>query len=206
MIVDRRVLPHLDWACIAAIVALMAIGLASIYSAKWDFVHQAPGREFWKQLYAVGIGLVVFVICLVIDYRSLTQRSLIFYGGLVALLLYVTFFGAKRNGSVRWITLGSFDFQPSEFARVVVALVLAAYLAGAQRLSKSLREILIGGVFLAVPLLLILRQPDLGTAVTLVPVLLGMAFVGGMRMKWLGIAALTAPLLAWPAYKFVLTD
>lgn len=206
MIVDRRVLPHLDWACIGAIVALMAIGLASIYSAKWDFVQQAPGREFWKQLYAVGIGLVVFVICLVVDYRSLTQRSLFFYGGLVALLIYVMFFGVVRNGSRRWIPLAFFDFQPSEFARVVVALVLAAYLSGAQRLSKSLREILIGGVFLAVPLLLILRQPDLGTAVTLVPVLLGMAFVGGMRMKWLGIAALTALLMAWPAYKFVLTD
>ncbi|MBP6715847.1 MAG: rod shape-determining protein RodA [Acidobacteria bacterium] len=206
MIVDRRILPHLDWACIGAILALMGIGLAVIFSAKWDFVHQAPGREFWKQLYAIGIGLVVFAVCLTVDYRSLTQRSLFLYAGLILLLLYVTFFGAVRNNSRRWIPLGSFDFQPSEFARVVVALVLATYFAGVQRLSKSFREIAIGAAFLAVPLLLILKQPDLGTAVTLVPVFLGMAFLGGMRLKWLGIAALVALVLAWPAYRFVLTD
>ena len=206
MIVDRRILPHLDWACIAALLALIALGLASIYSAKWDLVHQTPGREFWKQLYAVGISLVVFVVFLLIDYRSLTQRSLFFYGGLIALLVGVMFFGAIRNGSRRWIPLPYFDFQPSEFARIVVAMVLAAYFAGAQRLSKSFREIAIGAAFLAVPVLLILRQPDLGTAVTLVPVFLGMAFLGGMRTIWLVIAGLVALVLAWPTCRFVLSD
>lgn len=206
MIVERRILPHLDWAFIAAMVALMAIGLASIYSAKWDFVHQAPGREFWKQLYAVGIGMGVFVVCLLVDYRSLTQRSLIIYGALIVLLLYVAFFGVVRNGSRRWIPLGGLDFQPSEFARVAVAMVLAAYFAGAQRLSRSMREIAIGGLFLAVPLLLIMRQPDFGTAVTLVPVFLGMAFIGGMRMKWLVVAATVALLMSPLVYKFALKD
>ncbi len=206
MIVDRRILPHLDWAFVAALIALMAIGLASIYSAKWDFVHQAPGREFWKQLYAVGISLAVFIICLMIDYRSLAQRSLIFYGALIALLIYVAFFGVVRNGSRRWIPLGSLDFQPSEFARVGVAMVLAAYFAGAQRLSKSIRELSIGALLLAVPLLLILKQPDLGTAVTLLPVFLGIAFIGGMRMKWLVVAALLGLLLSPVAYKYILSD
>lgn len=206
MIVDRRVLPHLDWACLLALIALMALGVASIYSAKWDFVHQAPGREFWKQLYAVGISLVVFTVCLLVDYRSLTQRSLIFYGALIVLLLYVLFFGVVRNGSRRWIPMGGFDFQPSEFARVVVALVLAAYFAGAQRLSRSFRDIAIGALFLAGPLLLIYKQPDFGTAVTLIPVFLGMTFLGGMRMKWIGVAAVVALVLAYPVYRFVLKD
>jgi len=206
MIVDRRLLPHLDWACIAALLALMAIGLASIYSAKWDFVHQAPGREFWKQLYAVAISLSVFIVCLLIDYRSLTQRSLIGYGALLVLLLYVTFFGVVRNGSRRWIPLPLFDFQPSEFARVVVALVLAAYFAGAQRLSRSMREVGIGALFLAAPLLLIYKQPDFGTAVTLLPVFLGITFIGGMRMKWLVVAAMVAVMLSPLAYRFALKD
>lgn len=206
MIVDRRILPHLDWACIGALAALMAIGLAAIYSAKWDFVHQAPGREFWKQLYAVGISLAVFAVCLIVDYRSLTQRSLVLYGGLIVMLLVVMFFGVVRNNSRRWIPLPYFDFQPSEFARVVLALVLAAYFAGAQRLNKSVREIGIGALFLAVPFVLIYRQPDLGTSVTLIPVFLGIVFLGGMRMKWLVAAALVALVLAWPVYRFVLSD
>lgn len=207
MIVDRRLLPHLDWACIAALFALMAFGVLSIYSAKWDFVHQAPGREFWKQLYAVGISLIVFIVCLLIDYRSLTQRSLFFYGGLIVLLLCVTFFGALRNGSRRWIPMGPLgDFQPSEFARIVMAMVLAAYFAGAQRLSRSTHEVAIGALFLAVPLLLILRQPDLGTAVTLIPVIIGIVFVGGIRLKMFGVALVAALILAYPTYRWVLSD
>jgi rod shape determining protein RodA len=196
MIVDRRLLPHVDWATIGALIALMAIGLAAIYSAKWDFVHQRPGREFWTQLYAVGISLVAFAVCLMIDYRTLAQRSLFLYGGLVALLLYVAFFGSVKNGSRRWIDFGPMNLQPSEFARIVMALTLAAYFAGVQRLGKSLKDIAIGAMFLAVPLVLILRQPDLGTAVTLVPVFAGMLFVGGLRMKWIVIAATTAVLLS----------
>ena len=206
MIVDRRILPHLDWACVGALLALMMIGLASIYSAKWDFVHQAPGREFWKQLYAVAISLSVFIICLLVDYRSLTQRSLVFYGGLIVLLLYVWAFGVVRNGSRRWIPLPYFDFQPSEFARVAVALVLAAYFAGTPRQNRTLRELAIGGMLLALPLLLILRQPDFGTAMTLIPVYLGIAFLSGMRMKWLGIALVAGAVLAYPVYRFGLQD
>ncbi|TAK18006.1 MAG: rod shape-determining protein RodA, partial [Acidobacteria bacterium] len=206
MIVDRRLLPHLDWASILALLALIGIGLASIYSARWDFVHQRPGREFWIQLYAVGISLVAFTVCLLIDYRTLSQRSLFLYGGLVALLVYVAFFGVVRNGSRRWIDFGSVNLQPSEFARIVMSLVLAAYFAGVQRLGKSMKDITIGAAFIVVPLLLILRQPDFGTAVTLVPVLAGMLFVGGLRMKWLVVALTAAVLLSPVAWKYVLKD
>jgi len=206
MIVDRRLLPHVDWATVAALIALMAIGVASIYSAKWDFVHQRAGREFWTQLYAVGISLVVFLICLVIDYRTLSQRSLILYGALLALLLYVTFFGSVKNGSRRWIDLGPVNLQPSEFARIVVALTLAAYFSGVQRVGRSVREMAIGAAFLSVPLFLILKQPDFGTAATLVPVLAGMLFVGGLRMKWIVIALTAAVVLSPVAWKFVLKD
>lgn len=206
MILDRRLLPHLDWATVFALLALMAIGLASIYSARWDFVHQRAGREFWMQLYAVGVGLIAFVVCLAIDYRTFSQRSLFLYGGLIALLLYVMFFGSIRNGSRRWIDFGPANLQPSEFARIVMSLVLAAYFAGVQRLGKSIREILIGAAFLIVPLLLILKQPDFGTAVTLVPVLAGMLFVGGLRMKWIVVAITTAVLMSPVAWMFVLKD
>lgn len=206
MIVDRRLLPHLDWGTVVALVALMAIGLASIYSARWDFVHHRAGREFWIQVYACGISLVVFTVCLVIDYRTLTHRSLLLYGALIALLLYVTFFGAIKNGSRRWIDFGPVNLQPSEFARIVMSLVLAAYFAGVQRLGKSMKDIAIGAVFLAVPFLLILKQPDFGTAVTLVPVLAGMLFVGGLRLKWLVVALTAAVLLSPVAWKFVLKD
>jgi rod shape determining protein RodA len=205
MIVDRRVLPHLDWATVLALLALMGIGLASIYSARWDFVRQQPGREFWTQLYAIGIGLVVFVVCLVVDYRAFSQRSLFLYGGLIALLLYVMFFGSVRNGSRRWIDFGSVNLQPSEFARIVMSLVLAAYFAGVQGMGKSIKDIAIGAALLGVPLLLIIRQPDFGTTLTLIPVMAGMLFVGGLRMKWLVIALTVAALSSPIVWNYVMT-
>ena len=164
MIVDRRLVPHIDWACVGALVALMAIGLSAIYSARYDLVRQAPGREFWTQLTAIGLGLGVFAACLVVDYRTLTQRSLILYGGLVVLLVYVMFFGVVRNGSRRWIDFGRVNFQPSEFARIILPLVLATYFAGVQKMGQSVRDLAVGAAFLVVPLALIYRQPDLGTS------------------------------------------
>jgi rod shape determining protein RodA len=205
MIVNRRLLPHLDWGTIAALIALMAIGLASIYSARWDFVHHRAGREFWIQLYACGLSLLVFFVCLLVDYRTLAQRSLFLYGGLVLLLLYVTFFGSVKNGSRRWIDFGPVNLQPSEFARIVVALTLAAYFAGVQRLGQSIKEMAIGAAFLIVPFLLILKQPDLGTSATLVPVLGGMLFVGGLRTKWIAIVLAAAVLFSPVAWWYVMT-
>lgn len=206
MMVDRRLAPHIDWACLGAIVALMAIGLASIYSARYDLVRHMPGREFWTQVWAIAVSLGVFAVFLAIDYRTLTQRSLVLYGGLVALLVYVWLFGAVRNGSRRWIDLGSFNFQPSEFARIIVPLVLAAYFAPVQKLGRSARELGIGLVFLALPLALIYRQPDFGTSVTLVAVYAGVVFAGGLRVRWVFIAVGIAAVLAYPAYRWGLTD
>jgi rod shape determining protein RodA len=206
MIVDRRLLPHVDWPCVAALLAIVGIGLLSIYSARWDFVRQAPGREFWTQLYAVAIGMGVFVVCLLIDYRSLTQRSLIMYGALVILLICVELFGLKRGGSRRWLPLGSFNLQPSEFARVVVSLVLAGYFGSVTRAKRSLPELALAAGIVLVPLYLIYRQPDLGTAVTLLPVFLGVAFLAGLRVKWLLIAAAVAVLMSPVVWKFGMSD
>lgn len=197
---------HIDWACVAALVALMAIGLMAIYSARYDLVRHQPGREFWTQLSAIGVGLAVFGVCLVVDYRTLTQRSLVLYAGLLLLLVYVMFFGVVRNGSRRWIDFGSVNFQPSEFARIVVALVLATYFAGVQKLGRSVRDLAIGGTFLIGPLALIYRQPDFGTSVTLVAVFAGMVFVAGLRAKWIVTALVVATLFAPVVYKFALSD
>jgi cell division protein FtsW (lipid II flippase) len=76
VIVERRLSVHLDWPLIAAIVALTFIGLMTIYSVTWDFRSDQPGREFWTQLYALPVGLIAMFACLIIDYRTLTQRSL----------------------------------------------------------------------------------------------------------------------------------
>jgi rod shape determining protein RodA len=122
------------------------------------------------------------------------------------LLLYVLFFGAVRGGSRRWIDFGPLNLQPSEFAKATLALVLAKFFGDRQRGAPQRGDLLIAGAITAVPFLVIVRQPDLGTAATLIPVLFAVAYVAGMPMRIFGILALMGILVAPVAWKFALQD
>jgi rod shape determining protein RodA len=208
VIVERRLSAHLDWPLIAAILALTFIGLMTIYSVTWDFRpgYDQPGREFWTQLYALPIGLIAMFACLMIDYRTLTQKSLILFGLFVAALVAVSLIGDVRMGARRWIALPGFSLQPSEFGRIVLALVLAGIYGEGRRGARTLWDLAVGAVVLGIPVLLILQQPDLGTAATLIPVYLGVVFINGLRLKWLAIAAVIAALMSPLVWAFVLED
>jgi rod shape determining protein RodA len=206
VIVDRRLLPHVDWPLVAALLALALIGVATIYSVTWDARAGEAGARFWSQAYALPVAFAAMIACMVVDYRTLTQRSLFVYAGLLVLLLYVMFFGAVRGGSRRWIALPGFSLQPSEFARITVALVIAAYFGDGRRSAKSIRELATGGALAVVPFLLIARQPDLGTAVTLLPVFLGVAYVAGLRLRWVWIAAMVLLLASPLIWKYGLKE
>ncbi|MEQ1572941.1 MAG: rod shape-determining protein RodA [Vicinamibacterales bacterium] len=198
---ERRLYHHIDWAMMAALLALCGIGLVQIYSATGGAT-----RVYFTQIYGILIGLVALLATLSIDYRTLADKSHVIYIGVVALLVYVLFFGAVRGGSRRWIDLGVFNLQPSEFAKMAVALVLAKLFGESRRGPVTRADVLIAGALTAVPLLIVARQPDLGTAVTMLPVLLVIAFVAGMPMRVFGILALAAVLVAPVAWKFALKD
>ena len=123
---ERRLFLHVDWALLAAVAALCAMGVVTIYSAT---VGPSGGtsRLFVTQLYAIGLGLVAMVCTLTLDYRTFTDKSHLIYIGLLVILLYVLLFGTVQMGARRWIPLGGFNLQPSEFAKMGVALVLAKY-------------------------------------------------------------------------------
>ena len=191
----------MDWGLLAAVVALCAIGLSQIYSATGGWT---PIVE--TQVYGILFGLVALMVCLSIDYRSLADKSHIIYFAVIALLAYTLYFGAVRGGSRRWIDLGAFNLQPSEFAKAALALVLAKFLGESRRGPATQADLVIAGVLTAVPLIIIARQPDLGTAATLIPVAFAVAFVAGMPMRLLGILALAGLLAAPIAWKFALQD
>jgi rod shape determining protein RodA len=198
---ERRLYYHIDWAMLAALMALCAIGLANIYSATGG-----PTNIFTTQIYGIFLGLIAMVVCLAVDYRALADKSHFIYLGVVALLLYVLIFGVVRGGSRRWIDLGPVNLQPSEFAKAAVALVLAKFFGESRRGAVTRIDLLIAGVLTALPLLIIARQPDLGTAVTLIPVVFAVAYVAGMPMRIFGILALVGLLAAPVAWKFALQD
>ena len=198
---ERRLYYHIDWGLLAALFALCGIGLVQIYSATggWTGIFQ-------MQIYGILLGLVALAVCLGIDYRSMADKSHFIYIGIILLLVYVLFFGAVRGGSRRWIDLGAFNLQPSEFAKAVLALVLAKFFGESRRGAVTRVDLLIAGAITAVPLLVIAQQPDLGTAVTLLPVAFAVAYVAGMPMRFLGILTLLGLLAAPVAWNFALQD
>jgi len=199
---ERRLYFHIDWALVMAVLALCGMGILMIYSA----TQSTAPRLYISQLYALGLGAAALVVMLAIDYRTLADRSHWIYIAVVGLLIYVMFFGAVRGGARRWIPLGFFNLQPSEFARIAVALVLAKYFGENRRGNPTIADLAIAGGLALLPVLLIMRQPDLGTAVTVIPVYLAVAYVAGLPTRILAIAAIVAVLAAPVAWKFVLKD
>src|SRR4029450_8635677 len=122
-------------------------------------------------------------LAITIDYRSLADKSHWIYMAMMILLVGVLFVGSVRGGSRRWIDLGFFNLQPSEFAKAVLALTLAKRLGEERRPALTNNDLFVAAAMTAVPFLIIARQPDLGTAVTLLPILLVVAYVAGMPMK-----------------------
>jgi len=202
---ERRLYHHVDWAMFGAIVALCLIGLAQIYSA--TLTPTGASSTFYTQIWAILIGFLALLLALTIDYRSLADKSHFIYIAIVGLLIYVLVFGVVRGGSRRWIDLiGPMNLQPSEFAKAALALALAKFFGDTRRGTIARGDFIIAAAITAVPLLLIAKQPDLGTAVTLVPVLFAAAFVAGMSMRIFGILAVVALLAAPIAWKFALQD
>jgi len=135
-----------------------------------------------------------------IDYRFWMEASYIFYFVSIVSLLAVLFIGDQTNGARRWIKLGIISYQPSELAKLSVLLVLARYIGSQTIELYFLRRFFLLLFLLVVPLLLILKQPDLGSALLLIPVSFILMYVGGIRVRWLtwvGLMALASTPLIW---------
>jgi rod shape determining protein RodA len=140
-----------------------------------------------------------------LDYRTFADQSHLIYAGLLGVLLYVLFFGEVQMGARRWIGVGPMNIQPSEFAKIALALVLAKFF-GENRGRPEWGDLAIAGGLTALPVALIAQQPDLGTAATLAPALLAVAFLAGMRMRILAVLSLCLLLAAPFAWRYGLKE
>jgi rod shape determining protein RodA len=198
--VDRRLLQNVDWLLLVPTLVIIALSFATLWSL-------APGGRpgvAWRQLTWVGVGLLALLAVVSVDYRFLVRTAPLLYLGGLALLLTVFVTGRVVAGARRWIHLGPLSFQPSEVFKLVFVLVLAWVFTArwAQPLSRG--AALGVAAVIAIPVAIILRQPDLGTGLVLVPVLLAVLVGVGIRARTLGglIAAATAAMpLAWFALK-----
>jgi len=190
----------LQMATYAALLACFGLAMAYSNSASGGGDILAGGSVFLRGLMWAGIALVVFVAATAFDYHWLKTFAWPLYLAQLGLLVVTLVIGSGTGGSSRWVSILGLQFQFSEIAKILMIVVLANYLSARQGKLGSLWSILGAFVLVGPPLLLVLLQPDLGTSLVFAAILLGMLFMSGASLKWLGVfvaAGLAAMPLIW---------
>jgi len=193
----QRVL-RMDAVPAAAVLLLLAAGIAFVYSAGWRGEDQPVAGFYRKQLGWCAVGLAVFLAAALTDYRRAGAPAAGLYALAMATLVAVLFFGVKVYGARRWLDFFGQRVQPSEFAKLATILALARYLASPGTDPRSWGTLAAAGAIAGVPFVLIALEPDLGSALTLLPVVAALLVVAGVPARRLGLIAL-AGLLLLPA-------
>lgn len=186
---DRRIFQYFDWTLLIIVLAICTIGIINVYSAGFSTgERQTP--LYLKQIQWVLLGLFLMMLVFLIDYRIINEGAYVIYGLSVALLVVVFLYGYTTHGSQRWISLGSFSFQPSELVKLTIILALARYFDDHKSNEPyTLKEIFVPFLMVIAPFLLILKQPDLGTALIVIIVFASIVFFIGVNWRSVAIAS-----------------
>jgi rod shape determining protein RodA len=200
---DTSLIRNLDWVLLATVVGLVGYGLWAIDGiTKLDVIGDPDFYVKRQAGYAV-LGAIGLIVAVLIDPQLYRKHCRIVYGALIAMLLLVPVIGVEVRNTRRWIELGSFQFQPSEFGKLFVILFLAAFLADRGKRVAEGRTVLAATGLAFVPIILVFLQPDLGTAVVYAAALWATLFVAGTRWVHLsvllGVAALASVVVLWAA-------
>ena len=187
----RRIARDFDWAMLLIVFIICGIGVVQIFSATRETGFQ---DVWWKQLVYLGMGIILMWITASIDYHTLLEQANVLYGLSVAGLFGVLVIGKTVLGGKRWIPLpGGFNLQVSEFAKLVILLVVARQLTKLSSEVLELRDLIRICALVVIPMGLIAAEPDLGTALTYLPILGIGVFLAGLRWQyWASLAILVA--------------
>jgi len=196
----------LQLAAYAGLLAILGLVMAYSNSAEHGESVLAAGTTFTRGLMWTGIALIVFVLATAFDYKWLKTFAWPIYAIQLGLLVMTLAIGHGVGGSARWISIGPFDFQFSELAKILMGIVLANYLGSRQGRLGSLPSILGACILVGPPFVLVMIQPDLGTSLALVAILVGMLFMSGASLRWL-VALAAGVLAAFPLiWTYILQD
>ncbi len=191
-----KYLRKIDFPLILGALALCLYGALMIYSATHG--STGPGGDPYaflkKQIVWIVFGLAIVVVTALIDYNQLRHYLIPIYGINLLLLLVVIFLGRESHGAQRWIPLGGFHLQPSEFAKIFIVITLAIFLSTRKGEVSNPVDVLLAFVHVGLPWILIFKQPDLGTALVLLAILMGILLAAGVKMRYY-IAIVLAGLL-----------
>ena len=190
--IDRRLLANMDWLLAGVVILISAAGISTIFSATRPLFGGTQPDYYIKQIYWLIMGLGALTVVVSIDYKWFHRAANALYGGGLLLLVVVLVTGRVGMGAQRWLSIGPFNIQPSEFFKLVYLMALARFLSMD---SESLDWRSLGkgfGALVLPPLLLVLVQPDLGTSIVLLLLFVGLALAKGIKKR---VALLLAAIL-----------
>ncbi len=201
MIFNKDSLGRIDYALVICVALAVLIGILTIYSAGFDPVDKINSGLYKRQILWFIFGFILLVVITLLNYQVICDYSLHIYGVLIVVLLLTTIFAPPVRNTRAWINLGVFSLQPSEFMKLGVVLILAKYLEIRERDIRNFRELIIPALVTFIPMGIILKQPDFGTAVLFIPILFTMLFVGGADISHLvsiiliAVIAMVVPMI-----------
>ncbi len=202
---QKKMFKNFEWGILICTIILLAIGLVALFSA----TQNSDYEEFKKQIMWIGISIPVIVVVILVDYEILAKISPVIYG-LSLISLVAVLFTEPINGATSWFNIGPFSFQPAEFAKIAVVLFMANVMVKLQQKGRDeINRFCKLGIILAtvaVPTLLIIKQPDYGTALAFLVALIFMLYVAGINKKYIITAVLLVVILVPLAYFFILPD
>ena len=203
--IDRRLVEYFDWWMLTLVSLIAACGLIALYSAVNAGATTEQAGLFTKQLIWYGAGTVVMVIAFLFDFKSYERWAHVFYAFCILLLVAVLVFGKYVSGSRRWLVLGPMTLQPSEVVKLAVIVVLAKYYAKVVRTEGLyLKELVTPAILTGVPFALIVRQPDLGTAMVVALIAVSITLYAKIErrtLSWLVAACALGVPLVWSLLK-----
>ena len=205
---------EIDFPLFIASLLLTVFGILFIYSSGVTSSGTIVSSEYKRQIIWAAAGLVAVLVISTLNYKRVYDFSLYLYGFILVLLIYTCTFGRMVSGSRswidmgRWLRIGSFSIQPSEFAKITTILFLARYLDSTKHSRNGIIRFAVSSAIVLMPMLAIMMQPDLGTALVFIPILLVMTFIGGIEMQYVlflgGSVALTSLMTVLPLWQEVI--
>ncbi|MGN1297726.1 MAG: rod shape-determining protein RodA [Clostridia bacterium] len=201
----KRELKNIEWSLLIVAIILCSVGLVALFSA----TQESEYDEFNKQIIWLVVSLIIMVLVMLVDYDLIVKASPVFYGIFIILLIAVLF-TPPVNGATSWFDIGFFSFQPGEFAKVFVILFLALAIKKMQERNKQdinkPTRLLILMAILGIPILLIAKQPDYGTALAFIVATAMMLITAGIDKKYIIITAILIVVSVPLLYNFVLPE
>lgn len=200
---DRRLLFNFDWVFFLISLVLVFIGILVIFSLSHSQSAGLLSNLYSRQIYWFVISIFALFMILCIDYRNLVRYSYSFYIITILCLVAVLLFGRTAHGAQRWIALGPLTFQPSEFLKIALILTLTRYFDERKMVKWNISNLLFPLILVGIPFLLIVKQPDLGSAMILIPVSLIIFYLNGVRVREI-LYLVGAGLATTPIFWFLL--